>query len=148
MEADVKLELYDVRRCRHYFYVYTLYDCQISSTYWTSPTFDAPVALFVGGGGVSYEFSVDNSLNTPEDPEHCGSFQCGIKEDNWICQDPDNYGGCEQFIFDAPDLMTFESDGVEPFNNWTLTFDNPSTSDAGSLAIRIECWMLDNYPNG
>ena len=44
--------------------------------------------------------------------------------------------------------MQFASDGVVPFNNWTLTFGNPTIDDIGSLDIRIECWMIDNILYG
>ena len=125
-----------VATCYHSFKLRYYYDCAISNTYWTSPTFDIPVALFVGGGGVSYDFRVENTLNTAEDPDHCsGGYECGLDS------------RANGMSFDVPyDLMTFASDGVEPFNNWTLTFGDPSTDDVGILAIRIECWMIDYIP--
>lgn len=43
--------------------------------------------------------------------------------------------------------MHFASDGVEPFNNWTLTIDEPTIADIGSYPTRIECSMLDNRQN-
>ena len=125
--------------------VYSRSDSLISTTDWTTPTFDAPVALFVGGGGASYDFRVENTKNTLEDPFRCGGFKCGLERYGETCQDVVNEDDCVWRIFEVPyQLFRFQSDGVEPFNNWTLTLRNPSIEDIGSLPIRIECSLIDH----